>query len=280
METQDTNITQIDVGSVLRSRLGKFGCLVPGFLVRRLERVIRQDELNKILRDIGDSDGVAAADISLTDLGVTSHGVGIERIPHDGRYIFASNHPLGGVDGLALISLLGHHYNGEIRFIVNDLLMAVKPLRSVFLPVNKHGAQNRMSVEAIEAEYESDRQMITFPAGLCSRQLDDGTIGDLEWKKFVVTSAVRYKRDIIPVFVDARNSASFYRKARRREKLGIKLNIEMVLLPGEMFNMNGQTINIYFGSPVSWQSLAGKNAKESAAMLRAAVYKIKPTEQE
>lgn len=275
VDNESEKIAQINLREVLGTRLPRYSRFIPGFVVRWMERVIHQDGLNKILRDIGHSDGVTAADISLSDLGVDYRAIGLDRIPGEGRFIFASNHPLGGLDGLALISLLGHHYDGNIRFIVNDLLMAVKPLRSVFLPVNKHGSQSRMSVEQIEAEYESDRQMLTFPAGLCSRRMKGGEIADLEWKKFVVTSAVKYQRDVIPVFVDAQNSSFFYRVARLREKLGLKFNLEMVYLPGEMFKMKGKTLDIHFGEPVKWESLQGVDARTAAAQLRDETYAIK-----
>ena len=163
----------------------------------------------------------------------------------------------------------------NIKFIVNDLLMAVKPLDNVFLPINKHGHQSRQSAQEIEEQYQSDRQMITFPAGLCSRKLKGGNIGDLEWKKFVVTHAVSSQRDIIPVYFDGQNSKKFYRMARWRERLGIKLNIEMVLLPGEMFKSSGSTYKVHFGKPVKWQSLNSRNARAEAARLRDMVYELK-----
>ena len=225
---------------------------------------------------MGDKKGVEAADIALNDLNVKYKAVGIDNIPSDGRFIFASNHPLGGLDGMALISLIGHHYGGDnIKFIVNDLLMAVKPLDNVFLPINKHGRQSRHSAQEIEEQYQSDRQMITFPAGLCSRKLKGGKIGDLEWKKFVVTHAVSSQRDIIPIFFDGQNSKKFYRMARWRERLGIKLNIEMVMLPGEMFKSSGSTFNVYFGKPVKWQELNTKDARGEAERLRKMVYELK-----
>lgn len=267
---------RIDVDSVIRQRLPRHYKYIPKWLIRWLERTIHQDGLNKILTDMGDKKGVDAADIALDDLNIKYQAVNEDNIPSEGRFIFASNHPLGGLDGMALISLIGHRYgNDNIRFIVNDLLMAVKPLTNVFLPINKHGRQSRQSAQEIEEQYQSDRQMITFPAGLCSRKLKGGKIGDLEWKKFVVTHAVSSQRDVIPVYFDGENSKFFYRMARWRERLGIKLNIEMIFLPGEMFKSSGSTYNVYFGKPVKWQTLDAKNARVEAARLRDMVYELK-----
>ncbi|MBR5102667.1 MAG: 1-acyl-sn-glycerol-3-phosphate acyltransferase, partial [Muribaculaceae bacterium] len=205
---------KIDVDAVLKQRLKKKYRYIPKWAVKWLARTIKQDELNVILQHMAQSPGVDAADAALKDLGVGINTQG--NIPDEGRFLFVSNHPLGGLDGLCLISCLGHHYNGKIRFIVNDLLMAVKPLQSIFLPVNKFGRQSRTSAAAIETEYEGDKQMITFPAGLCSRMQKHGVIADLEWSKFIVTQAVKSKRDIIPIFFEGVNSKSFYRRAKWR----------------------------------------------------------------
>lgn len=271
----NANTLKIDVDSVIRQRLPRHYRYIPRWIIRWVERIIKQDGLNKILSDIGDKKGVDAADVALADLDIKLCPHGEENIPSTGRFIFASNHPLGGLDGMALISLIGHRYDGEIKFLVNDLLMAVKPFDNVFMPVNKYGRQSRDNAAQIEEQYQSDRQMITFPAGLCSRRLKRGVIGDLEWKKTVVSHAVSSRRDVIPVYFDAHNSKLFYRIAKLREWLGIKFNLEMILLPGEMFKSSGSTFNVYFGKPVEWQSLNAKDARNEAARLRWLVYELK-----
>ena len=267
---------RIDVDSVIRQRLPRHYKYIPRFVIRWVERIIKQDGLNKILTDMSVAKGVEAADIALADLNVSYNAVDEDNIPDEGRFIFASNHPLGGLDGMALISLIGHHYGGDnIKFIVNDLLMAVKPLDNVFMPVNKHGRQSRQSVQEIEAEYNGDKQMITFPAGLCSRKLKGGKIGDLRWQKFVVSQAISSRRDIIPVYFDGRNSKFFYRFAKLRERLGIKFNIEMIFLPREMFKCSGQKFDVYFGKPIKWQELDAKNVRGEAQRIRELVYTLK-----
>lgn len=271
----DSQPLKIDVDSVIRQRLPRHYKYIPRFVIKWVERIIKQDGLNKILADMGDKKGVEAADIALDDLGITTNPVNSENIPSQGRFIFASNHPLGGLDGMALISLIGHRYNGDIKFIVNDLLMAVKPFDNIFMPVNKYGRQSRENAIEIETQYKSDKQMITFPAGLCSRRLKGGKIGDLTWQKFVVSQAVSSQRDIIPIFFDAQNSKFFYRFAKFREWIGIKFNVEMILLPSEMFKAHGRTFNVYFGEPIKWQSLDARNAKQEAARIRELVYTLK-----
>ena len=135
------DVIQIDIDQVLRTRAARYYRYIPGFVVRWLKRLICQDDINAMLRKIGDKRDVEAADVVLDELNITLKPVGMEHIPDEGRFIFASNHPLGGLDGLALISLFGHHYHGEIRFLVNDLLMTLKPMRGIFLPVNASRAR-------------------------------------------------------------------------------------------------------------------------------------------
>ena len=269
---------QINLDEVLRTRAPRHYKYIPRWAVRKLERTIHQDELNQILVNMGTKTGVDAADSALHDLQVKTTLIGTENIPTEGRFIFVSNHPLGGLDGMALMSAIGHRYNGNIRFIVNDLLMAVKPLQPILLPVNKHGRQARQAAAMIEQEYQGDNQMITFPAGLCSRMGKKGVIHDLEWKKFIITQAIKSKRDIIPVFFDAHNSKSFYRMAKWRKRLGIKFNFEMIYLPGEMFKCKGSNFKVHFGSPIPWNSLDASRPAQEAQRICDIAYALKSTD--
>lgn len=275
----DQEIIQIDVASVLRQRVPKYYRWMPRFVVRALERLICQDELNAILRLVGNKQGVEAVRCALEYLDIHLNVHGIEHV-HDGtRYIFASNHPLGGLDGLALIDILGERFDGNIRFLVNDLLMAVKPLQCIFLPVNKFGRQSRQAAGDIAREYASDKQMITFPAGLCSRQkTSSAPVADLRWNKAVVSMAVHNERDVVPIFFDGVNSKWFYRWARWRERLGIKFNIEMILLPREMLKSRGKSYDIYLGEAIPFDSLDIHHPLAEAARLREKTYSLKLNE--
>ena len=267
---------KIDVDQVLRARLPRHYRYIPRFAVRWLERTICQDRLNVILTKMAGKNSVDAATAALDEMDITVKATGLENLP-DGRYLFVSNHPLGGLDGLALISLLGNRYEHNIKFLVNDLLMAVEPLRGVFLPVNKYGSQSRYTAVQIEEALKSDNQFITFPAGLCSRMQPDGTIADLPWQKAAVVHAVNYQRDIVPVFFDAQNSKFFYLFAKWRKKLGIKFNIELIFLPKEMIKQCGSTLHAIIGEPIPWSSLDASHPKQEAARLRQTVINMAPT---
>ena len=269
-------LVKIDVDKVLRTRLPKHYRYIPRFLVRWLERAICQDRLNTILEKMADKNSVDAATVALDEMGITVNAFGLDELPL-GRYMFVSNHPLGGLDGLALISLLGNRYERNIKFLVNDLLMAVTPLRGVFLPVNKYGRQSREAASEIDVALSSDNQIITFPAGLCSRMQPDGSIADLPWQKAAVVHAVNYQRDIVPIYFDARNSSFFYRFAKWRKRLGIKFNIELIFLPKEMLKQSGSTLHFVVGKPIAWSSFDAHAPKREAARLRDIVYSMAPT---
>lgn len=270
---------EINLHQILRKRMPrKISRLVPGFMISALERLIHQDELNEMLRTGYPLRGSAFASKILDYLNLEVEVKGLENIPAGKRVMFASNHPLGGLDGIALIAVLGNRYGDDgVRFLVNDMLMNVEPLADVFLPINKYGSQGRGAAVAINDALASDMQILQFPAGLVSRLHDDGSIADLEWQKAFVAKAIEHQRDIVPVHFEGRNTMRFYRTARWRKKLGLRLNIEQALLPGELCRARGNKFRIVFGKPISWQELKARNEspKKIAAEIREKVYRLK-----
>ena len=273
-------ITQIDIKQVLRQKAPSVARKIPGFMVDYLIRTVHQDELNEILRRYHDKDGVAFMQELIGYFDLNLELVNEENIPAEGRYIFASNHPLGGLDGICLSAIIGGRFDGKIRYLVNDLLLYLSNLRSIFVPINKHGAQGKKNAELIEKAYASDNQIITFPAGLCSRK-QNGKIQDTEWKKSFIQKAVEYRRDIVPVFFEGRNSNFFYCLANMRKALGIKMNYEMIYLPDEMFRQRGKDFRIRFGKPVPWQRIpwqtfdSSRKPAEWAEWVKEIVYNLK-----
>lgn len=276
-------LLQIDIAGILRKRIpASKRRFIPGFLYKLLAKTIHQDELNEMLRYAYPHTGSAFAEKILTHLDIDIDIVGEENIPALGeRVVFASNHPLGGLDGIALIAALGKHYGDDnIRFMVNDLLMNVEPLCNVFIPINKYGSQARTSSEAIDREFSSERQILIFPAGLVSRLHKGGTVRDLEWQKAFVKKAIKHSRDIVPVRFVALNRPRFYRLARLRKKLGIKVNLEQATLPAELCASRGKHFRIIIGKKIGVSELteSGKNAKTLATELRDRIYSLHPAE--
>lgn len=271
----NTPILQLDVENIIKSKTPKWGKRIPRFIFKTIERLVCQDRLNHLLKSRYHSKGCDFAKDMLDDMGVKVIMHGEENIPADGKFIFASNHPLGGLDGMALVHLFGEKFNRKVRFIVNDILMNVKPLATVFVPINKHGNQGQDNINILNKTFESDNQVLIFPAGLCSRRQEKGAIKDLEWKKTVITKAIEHKRDIVPVYFDGKNSDFFYNLAYYRKKFGIKANIEMILLPKEMFKNNNKTFNVYVGKPIPWQTFdKSRSHKAWAGVLKDKVYEL------
>lgn len=267
---------RIDVADVVRSKLGNRARLVPKFLINALARLICQDKLNALLESNFPRRGADFCEGVLDTLSVRLEVRGEENLPADRHVIVVSNHPLGGLDGLSMIQWLSRYYGCNVRFVVNDLLMAVEPLRECFIPVNKTGRQNRGHASAMDCALNGNDPVVVYPAGLCSRLGNNGDIADLRWQKMVVNKAIEYHRDIVPVYFDGCNSRSFYRAAKLRSRLGIKFNFEMLLLPREVFRSAGKTFTLTVGSPVAWQSLkGGADAQATADSLRDAVYALR-----
>ncbi|MDE6792302.1 MAG: 1-acyl-sn-glycerol-3-phosphate acyltransferase [Muribaculaceae bacterium] len=270
---------EINLHDILRERLPrKVSRFVPGFMITFLEKVIHQDDLNEMLRVAFPLRGSAFSRKILEHLDIKVEVKGLDNLPEGRRYMFASNHPLGGLDGIALIAILGEKYGDDgVRFLVNDMLMNVEPLRDVFLPINKFGSQGRDAAKAINAALESDMQILQFPAGLVSRLHDDGTISDLTWQKAFVAKAMETDRDIVPVRFEGFNTKRFYKTAYWRKKINLKVNIEQVLLPGEVCRARGNHYRIIFGKPISVRKLKARNLPPLAlaAQLRREVYQLK-----
>jgi 1-acyl-sn-glycerol-3-phosphate acyltransferase len=250
--TDNKDIKLIDVENVLYSKNPSLRKTVPSFIVNYLKRIVHQDELNEFLKKYGHLKNAEFIYAGLQHFKIKYAVSGSENIPSDGRYIFVSNHPLGGLDGLVFIYELSKYFK-EIRFPVNDILTNIENMNGIFLPVNKHGAQVKEVARLIEEAYGSDSQILYFPAGLCSRK-KRGVIKDLVWHKSFITKSVTHKRDIIPAFFSGRNSSFFYNLSNLRNFFGIKANIEMLYLADELFKQKDKVILLVFGQKIPWET--------------------------
>lgn len=224
---------------------------IPGFVYGWLNRLLHIREINEIMFRFGDKKGIEFITPTLEYFGVSFEFRGTENLPARGRCIVASNHPLGGFDGLILMNGVTK-FMGPSLFLVRDELTKIPPLKEIFIPINKFGNQ-RNSINQINAAYESEKQVLIFPAGLASRK-KKGVIADLEWHKHFIQKSVEHQRDVIPVFMSGNNSKFFYRFSNLRKFLGIKFGLEMLLLPDEMFKQRGKSFTITFGKPIPWQT--------------------------
>jgi 1-acyl-sn-glycerol-3-phosphate acyltransferase len=268
-------IFQLNLREILRTKAPRLYKKIPGWAITLLARLVCEKELNAVLRGAAPLTGVLFMEKALRIFGVEVRLHGVENLPADGRRcIFASNHPLGGMDGICLSAALGKLYDGRIRYLVNDILYFIRPLQDIFVPINKHGSQAKEAVALMHEAFVSDNQIITFPAGLCSRKTG-GVVRDPKWKKMFISKAVEYRRDVVPVYFDAKNSGLFYNVARLRTAWGLKMNLEMLLLPREMFKKRNTVMNIYFGEPMAWQTFdTSKSPQRWALEIENKVYNM------
>ncbi len=265
----------IDVYKVIEGKSAKMAARVPKFLIRYLERTIHQDEINEILTAYAGLEGVDFIRAALKHMGISYYSTGMDNLDPEGRYIFASNHPFGGLDGLMLADEVASRF-GDVRVVVNDLLMYLDPIKGLFVPVNKHGRQNAGGVAAFNDAFASDLPIITFPAGLCSRRRK-GVVCDLEWKSNFIKKAVSSGRDVVPVYFDGRLSNFFYRLSNFRTRLGVKANVEMLYLPDEMFRQKGSRFEIRIGAPVPCgELLDGRTPRQAAEYIKRQAYAMRP----
>jgi putative hemolysin len=262
----------IDIENVFKGKNPAFAKLIPQFVYSYLKRLIHADSINYILSKHQDKIGLEFVDATLKEFGLNIHITGEEHIPTEGRLLVASNHPLGGPDGLVIMHVLGKKWR-DIKFPVNDILLFLPNLNPLFIPINKHGS-NSSNLQILEETFASECLIIYFPAGLVSRK-QKGVIKDLPWKKTFISKARKYQRDIIPVFINGRNSNFFYNLANIRKKLNIKANIEMIFLVDEMYKQVNKIIEIRIGKSIPYQTFDKRHTdNEWALLVQDHVYKL------
>ena len=267
----------LDIEKILRSKMGDKAKRVPRFVVKWLEHISHQDEINQFIwkaRDLTGSDWLEAV---LKELNCKVEVEGLENLPSkdDPRlYTFVSNHPLGGIDGVAIGSVIGKHYDDRFRYLVNDLLMNLPGLAPLCIPINTTSKRSRSFPQIIEEGFKGDYHIMMFPAGLCSRR-QNGVIRDLPWRKTFITKSVEGHRDVVPIYFEGRNSDFFYRLSNFSDKYVKKVNVAMLFLADEMFKNCGKTFRMRIGKPITWQTFdKSKMPMEWAEFVKQEVYKM------
>jgi putative hemolysin len=263
----------IDVEKLIASKNPKLLKRLPSFIINYLKKILHQKEINQILLE---NKEVFGADFCIDiikrfNINVVAHG--LKNIPTNEGVIFVSNHPLGGMDAMAIVSKISP-IRDDINFIVNDLLLNLKNLKGMFVGVDKHSNNAKESLQKVNDLFASDKAVFLFPAGLVSRK-KKGKVIDLDWKKTFVTRAKKYNKKIIPVHIDGELTNFFYRLSRLREMVGIKANIEMLYLADQLFKQKNKTMNLFIGEPISPETLdSSKNDKELANFIKDLSYNL------
>jgi len=267
----------VDIDELLRSKMGSKSRRVPRFAVGWLKRIVHEDEVNRFLwksRKLSGTEWLEEC-VRYLDMRLTLRGE--DNLPGKDdprRYTFVSNHPLGGIDGVALGSVIGRRYDGNFRYLVNDLLMSLPGLAPLCIPINKTGRQSRDFPAMVKAGFASDYHMLMFPAGICSRKIK-GEIRDLDWAKTFITKSVETGRDVVPIHFSGRNSERFYRLANICKALRLKVNIAMLFLVDEMYRNRHKSFRIAIGKPIPWQTFdKTRTPLQWAQWVKDGVYKL------
>ncbi len=268
---------QFDIKAIIKRKAPN--ARVPNFLVRYLERIVHVKQMNAFLRVHTTERDYEFIQLVLDEeLGCTASIDGTENIPAEGNpVIFVSNHPLGGLDGMIIAQMI-HKCRNErsLKVIVNELLMFMEPIADLWAPVNKMGNLSKEQVAELQRMWESNVDVLTFPAGACSRlQRIDGKwqIQDLEWQKNFVQRAKEYKRDVIPIYFEGHNSRFFYALAYIRKLLHVKLNIEMLYLVDEMYGAHGKHFKVHVLPPIPYTTFDNtRTPKQWAQYVKSMVY--------
>ncbi len=265
---------KIDVDKILEEKVPNKK--LPSFFINYLKKIAHQEEINRFLSSVKGKKNLDFIESAIyQELESEATIEGIENLPKENgkTYIFASNHPLGGLDGLILGLAIGKQYDGKVRFISNDILMFLTPIKEMLIPVNKTGTQTRENLRLMNDFYKSDNHLITFPSGACSRKIN-GKIQDLKWHKNFIVKAIEHKRDIVPIYFEGRNSNFFYNLSNIRKKLRLP-NIEMLYLVNEMYKQQGNKFKVKIGKPIPHSTFdKSKRPTEWAAWVKEKVYKM------
>ncbi len=246
---------------------------IPRFVLKYLERILHQDEINQFMRECPDAMDADFCDEVMKLLNIKIVLKNLEKLPKEGKLVLAMNHPLGGMDAIALVSGL-RETRTDLKYIVNDLLLNLNRLNGFFLGVDKHGKNSKSKREKINELFASDYLVSIFPAGLVSRKTG-GKVRDLAWKKTFITLSKLNDRTIVPMHIDGHLSNFFYGLSNLRSKLGIKANIEMLYLSNELFKLKNTTITMTFGDPIPAKNLDPKlSSVQQAQWVKEKVYQL------
>jgi putative hemolysin len=269
----EDNKRVIDIEKTIRESNSRFFKSLPRFIIRFIIKLIRQEEINEVIYNNREMSGVPFLNGVLNDWNVKIEVVGEDKIPAAGRFIFASNHPVGGIDALGIFNMIYRHFPVVVS-PANELLELIPNIEPLMFGVNVFGKTTRDRAVKLNELYESDAQIMIFPAGEVSRR-KKGVISDITWQKSFVAKAIEHRRDIIPVFIEGRNSNLFYFVAGFRKLIGIKMYIETLLLPREMLKQRNSKTTLHIGEPIKYQALTREfSHSEWAQKIKMIVYSL------
>ena len=238
-------------------KLGKENKLV----INVLKNLIHEDDFNEVIHKNQHLRGFAFLDKLLTyfKFNYQVDNNSYNNIPAQGRVVIVANHPIGTLDGLALIKLI-RSVRPDVRIVANRLLLHIQPLESLFFPVDVFSDKKKLkeTYQMMQAALENEEAIIIFPAGEVSRITPKG-VRDGKWQSGFLKLAKKSQSPILPIHIKAKNSALFYSLSTLYKPFGT------MMLVKEMFNKKNKTITFQVGTPIPYSAFA--NSEEDNKQL-------------
>ena len=270
----DEKVKIIEVERLIHEKSPKLLKYLPKFIIRYLQRILHENDVNEFINAHKNDSPEEFCRSVIKMFNIDIQYEGLENIPKNGGAILTMNHPWGGLDAMALVTVV-HDRRPDIKFIVNDVLMHLENLQPLFVGVNKLGKNASRSLRMVEETFAGEELLCIFPAGLVSRKTK-GEVRDLKWKKTFVTRSIKYNKVIIPTYIDGKLTNFFYNLSNFRKKIGIKSNIEMLYLVNELYKQHNKKIKIKFGAPLKSENFDdSKSNDEWAQYVKEKVYQLK-----
>jgi len=236
-----------------------------------INSILYEKQVNKLLNEFHNERDIAFINkiLNYLNLSISTHfNSSLGKLK---RCIFVCNHPTGIIDGLIIMNILNKAH--PTQMITNDILDFVPNINNLILPVDWLGTISKKQTRRLIDAFHSDKHIIIFPAGEVSK-FRNFTIEDMDWNPFFIKKAIQFQRDIIPVRISGRNSILFYAISILRRFFKMDFNIEMFLLIREVFNKNNNSINVKFGSPISFKTLNRNKMNSETNKIKNITYSI------
>jgi len=261
----------INIENIVKNSNSKLLKRLPNFIIKIIGKIIKQDEINEILSEFKEYEGVLFLEKVIEKLNLNVEIEGVENLPENKKVIFVANHPFGILDGLLITSIVGKKY-GVLKAIGNDAFMHIPQLKPLIVNVSVFNKSPREYYIELNKIYASNIPITHFPAGFVSR-IRKWKIRDKKWEKSFIKKAISNQRNVIPIRFYGKNSNLFYTIFLLRKILHIKTNIELILLPRELFKKQNRTIKIKIMKPISYKSFdKSKSHLEWAEKIKSQVY--------
>ncbi|PUE66100.1 lysophospholipid acyltransferase family protein [Arcobacter caeni] len=222
-------------------------------LFKIAKKIVHEDSINEFLSQNSHLKGFEFVDAVLDyfDFDYTVSSNDLQNIPSSGKVVIIANHPLGGLDALCLLRLIGQ-VRKDVRIIANDFLEGFEALNSLFITINNYKLkQSTSDIKKIYEALNNEEALIIFPAGEVSRATTKG-IKDPNWNKGFLNFAQNSNAPILPIFLDAKNSKTFYTISI------INKTFSTLLLSNEMFNKKSKRIAIKIGQIIPNENITPK----------------------